>query len=131
MDGAVSEMHEREDEEVRPLLRTLALLVAALALAGSAQAATGDGAKLAKALKTALQRTYKANGSDDVFTKVTCVLPNMATTGHCKAYFTSASLRETGWFPVTASINRSTGGVRWQLAKPTCKDSKTGAPVAC
>ena len=41
----------------------------------------------------------------------------MATTGHCKAYFTSASLRETGWFAVTASINRSTGGVRWQATK--------------
>ncbi len=131
MDGAVSEMPQPEDEEVRTLLRTVALLVAALALAGSAQGATGDGVKLAAALKVALQHTYKSHGSDDVFTKVTCVLPNMATTGHCKAHFTSASLTETGWFPVTASINRSTGGVRWQLGKPTCKDSKTGAPVAC
>ena len=129
MDGAVPEVPERDDEEVRRVLRTF-LVVAALALTGSAQAVTGDGAKLAKVLKTTLQHTYKSHGSDDVFTKVTCVLPSMATTGHCKAYFTSASLRETGWFAVTASINRSTGGVRWQAAHPICKDSKTGAPIA-
>jgi hypothetical protein len=55
----------------------------------------------------------------------------MASTGHCKAYFTSASLKETGWFAVTTSINLSTGGVRWQLTKVTCKDSKTGASVSC
>jgi hypothetical protein len=121
---------QHDDEEVRRVLRTL-LVVAALALTGSAQAATPDNVKLAQVLKTTLQHTYKSHGSDDVFTKVTCVLPNMATTGHCKAYFTSASLTETGWFAVTASINRSTGGVRWQLTKATCKDSKTGAPVAC
>jgi hypothetical protein len=131
MDGEVSEVPEHENGEVRRVLRTVALFATALALTGSAQGATGDGVKLARALKVALQHTYKSNGSDDVFTKVTCVLPNAATTGHCKAYFTSASLRETGWFPVKASINRTTGGVRWQLAKPTCKDSKTGAPVAC
>ena len=112
------------------MLRTI-LVVAALALAGSAQAATGDGAKLAKALKTTLQHTYTSNGSDDVFTKVTCVLPNMATTAHCKASFTSASAREMGWFAVTARINRSTGGVTWQAAKPICKDLKTLKPVGC
>ena len=112
------------------MLRTL-LVVAVLAFAGSAQAATPDNVKLASALKTALQHTYKSKGSDDVFTKVTCVLPSMASTGHCKAYFTSASLKETGWFAVTTSINLSTGGVRWQLTKVTCKDSKSGAPVAC
>ena len=130
MDGPVAQVPEHADEEVHALLRTL-LVVAALAFTGSAQAATGDGAKLAQALKPKLQHTYKANGSDDVFTKVTCVLPSMATTGHCKAYFTSAKFRETGWFAVTATINRSTGDVRWRLAKPICKDSKTGAPVAC
>jgi hypothetical protein len=130
VDGAVAEVPERDDEEVRRLLRTL-LVVAALAFAGSAQAATPDNVKLANALKTTMQRTYKSKGSDDVFTKITCVLPSMATTGHCKAYFRSASLGETGWFAVTTTINRTTGGVRWQLTKATCKDSKTGAPVGC
>ena len=57
------------------------------------------------------------------------MLPGMATTGHCKAYFTSTSQRLTGWTSVTASIDRTTGGVRWQEIKRTCKDSKTGAPV--
>jgi hypothetical protein len=130
VDGTVAEVPEPGDEEIHRLLRTL-LVIAALVFVGSAQAATPDNVKLATALKTSLQRTYKSKGSDDVFTKVTCVLPNMATTGHCKAYFTSASLRETGWFAVTATINRSTGGVRWTLTKVTCKDSKTGAPVSC
>jgi hypothetical protein len=130
VDGTVAEVSERNDEEIRRMLRTL-VVVLALAFAGSAQAATPDSVKLASVLKTTLQHTYKSHGSDDVFTKVTCVLPSMASTGHCKAYFTSASLKETGWFAVTTSINLSTGGVRWQLTKVTCKDSKTGAPVGC
>jgi hypothetical protein len=130
VDRAVAEVPEHENEEVRRVLRTL-LVVIALVFAGSAQAATPDNVKLASALKTALQHTYKSKGSDDVFAKVTCVLPSKASIGHCKAYFTSASLKETGWFAVTTSINLNTGGVRWQLTKVTCKDSKTAAPVNC
>ncbi len=102
---------------------TLALAVA------SAQAATGDGAKLAKALKGTMASFFKKNAPDHAFTKVTCVLAPMATTGHCKAYFTIVKKQAAGWFDVTASINRSTGIVHWQETKVTCKDSKTGAPV--
>jgi hypothetical protein len=109
------------------VLRAVAL--AALVLATPAQAATGQGVALAKALKPGMQSFFKAKGSDYRFTKVTCTLAMTATTGHCKAYFTSASLRLTGWSDVVATINRSTGGVRWHETKRTCKDSKTGAPV--
>jgi hypothetical protein len=112
------------------VLRTL-LAVAVLAFAGSAQAATGDGAKLAKALKPNIASFYKSKGSSDVFTKVTCVLPSTASTGHCKAYFTNKSQRLTGWFAVTATIDRSTGGVRWRATRVTCRDSKTGASLKC
>ena len=124
-------MPEPEDEEVHRLLRTLLVVVTALALAASAQAATGDGAKLAAALKANMVRAYKKSSPELAFTKVTCVLPNMATTAHCKAHFTITSQRVIGWFPVTASIDRNTGGVRYRTAKPICKDSKTGAPVGC
>jgi hypothetical protein len=121
----------RQDRQGDPLLR-LSILLAALALAASGQAATpSDSAKLAKALKTTMASFYTSKGSDDVFPKVTCVLAPMATTGHCKAYFTSASLREKGWFDVTASVNRTGGVGRWQATKATCKNSKTGAPVGC
>ena len=130
MDGTVPEVSERDHEEVRRVLRAL-LVVAALALTGSAQAATGDGAKLAKALKANMVRAYKSSSPELAFTKVTCVLPNNATTAHCKAYFTITSQRATGFFSVTASIDRSTGGVRYRTAKPICQDSNTGAPVGC
>jgi hypothetical protein len=130
VDGPVSEVPEPEDEEVHPVLRTL-LVVAVLAFAGSAQAATGDGAKLAAALKGNMVRAYKTSSPELAFTKVTCVLPSMATTAHCKAHFTIVSQRVIGWFPVTASIDRNTGGVRYRAAKPICKDSTTGAPVGC
>jgi len=112
------------------VLRTL-LVVAALALAGSAQAATGDGAALAKALKPDIVKLYKAKAPAYKFTTVTCVLPSGATIGHCKAHFTITSARVVGWTAVTASVDRSTGGVRWQETKRTCKDAKTGAPVKC
>ena len=130
MDGAVAKVPGHEDEEIHGVLRTL-LVVAALAFAGSAQAATGDGAKLAKMLRPTIAKFYKSKGSTDVFTKATCVLPTMASVGHCKVYFTNTSQRLTGWFAVTASIDRNTGGVRWQATKVTCKDSRTAAAVAC
>jgi hypothetical protein len=112
------------------LLRTL-LVVAALAVAGSAQAGTGDGAKLAAVLKPNIVALYKKKAPAYNFTKVTCVLPSGATVGHCKAYFTIVSERVVGWTAVTASIDRSTGGVRWRETKRTCKDSRTGTPVGC
>jgi hypothetical protein len=124
-------MPEPEDAEVHRLLRTLLVVVTALALAGSAQAATGDGAKLAAALKANMVRAYKKSSPELAFTKVTCVLPPTASVAHCKAHFTITSQRVIGWFPVTASIDRNTGGVRYRTAKPICKDSRTGAPVGC
>ena len=102
-----------------------------LTLAGSAQGATGDGAKLAAALKTNIVSFYKKKAPDYHFTRVTCALPNGATIGRCKAYFANAARRESGWYAITARIDRSTGGVTWQETKGTCKDSKTGAPVGC
>jgi hypothetical protein len=131
MDGAGAEVPEHDDEEVRRLLKTLALLAAVLALTSAAQAATGDGLKLATALKANMVRAYKTSSPELAFTKVTCALPNMATTAHCRAHFTITSQRVVGWFNVTATIDRSSGGVRYRTAKPICKDSKTGAPVGC
>jgi hypothetical protein len=93
----------------------------------SAQAATPS-VMLAKSLKTTMARSYKSKGSDDVFTKVTCVVKPGATVGHCKAYFTSASLHQQGWFDVTAGIKGGAGA--WQATKVTCL-TKSGAPTAC
>jgi hypothetical protein len=122
---------EPDHQEIRGLLRTL-LVVAALALAGSAQAATpSDSVKLARAVKANMIPFYKKTSPELAFTKVTCVLAPMATTGHCKAHFTIVKERVTGYFDVTATINRSTGGVHLQATKTTCKDTKTGAPVGC
>jgi len=59
--------------------------------------------KLAKALKTNMVHTYKTSSPELAFTKVTCALPNMATTAHCKAHFTIISQGVVGWFKVTAS----------------------------
>ena len=111
------------------MLIAAVLVALALAVAAPAQAATGQGAMLAKVLKPNMQGFFKAKGSDYRFTKVTCTLAMTATTGHCQAYFTSATLRLMGWSDVVATINRSTGGVRWHETKRTCKDSKTGVPV--
>src|SRR5258705_488790 len=96
--------------------RILLLLVVAGIAAGSAHAATGDGAKLAVALKANMVHAYKTSSPELAFTKVTCVLPNMATSAHCKAHFTITSQRVIGWFNVTASIDRTTGGVRYRTA---------------
>jgi len=122
-------MPEPDDEEVQPVLRTLLVAAVALAIAGSAQGATGDGAKLAAALKANMASLYKRKAPDHAITKVTCVLPAMATVGHCKAYFTIVSQQAKGFYSVTASIDRTTGGVRWKETKVTCVDSKTGAQV--
>jgi hypothetical protein len=130
VDGSLAEVLQRPHRQADRLLRTL-LVVATLAFAGSAQAATGDGAKLAVALKGNLVSFYKKKAPDYRFTKVTCVLPSGATIGHCKAYFTNAARRETGWYAVTVHVDRSTGGVTWQETKGTCKDTKTGATVKC
>jgi hypothetical protein len=112
------------------VLRTL-LVVGALAFTGSAQAATGDGAALAKALKPDIVKLYKQKAPSYTFTTVTCVLPSGATIAHCKAHFTITSERVVGLTAITANIDRSTGGVRWRETKRTCKDAKTGAPVGC
>jgi len=52
---------------------------------------------------------------------------NMATTAHCKAHFTIISQGVVGWFKVTASIDRSTGGVRYRTAKPICRTPRPRA----
>src|SRR5205807_953445 len=130
-----ADLDDREGEvplqrqDVHHVLRAAALV--ALMLAGSAQGATGQGAALAKTLKPTIQRFYKAKGSDDVFTKVTCVLPMNATVAHCKAYFTSAKFREHGWFDITANVNRTTGNVTWRATKVTCLSPATGKAIAC
>jgi hypothetical protein len=130
VDGVVTEVLQRQDRQGDLLLR-LAVLVTALALVGSAQAATGQGTALAKQLLPTVAKFYKSKGSSDVFTKATCVLPTTANIGHCKVYFKNTAQGLTGWFNITASVNRSTGGVRWAAAKVTCKDSKTGTTVRC
>ena len=56
------------------------------------------------------------------------MLPSKASIGHCKAYFTSASLKETGWFAVTTSINLNTAA-SLALTKVSLQGLETGAPV--
>ena len=129
MDGAVAEVPEPDDEEVHPVLRAALVAAVALAIAGFAQAATPDSVKLANALKANMTSLYKKKAPDHAITKGTCVLPAMATVGHCKAYFTIVSQQAKGFYSVTASIDRTTGGVRWKETKVTCVDSKTGAQV--
>jgi hypothetical protein len=92
---------------------------------------TPQNVALARSLKPAIQRFYTAHGSDDRFTKVTCALKAGATVGHCDAYFTSASPNESGWFAITATVNRTTGAVQWQATKAVCRDPKTAKTVAC
>src|SRR5262249_4646959 len=110
-------------QDVHPVLRVAALV--ALVLAGSAQGATGQGAAIAKFLKPKIQAYYKAKGSDDVFTKVTCVVAANGTVAHCKAYFTSASMHERGWFDVTETATS------WRATKVTCLSPTTGKAIAC
>ena len=113
------------------MLRIALAAAASLVVATSAFAATGQGTALARTLKPKIQALYKKNGSDDVFTKVTCTLAPTATVGNCKAYFTSASLREKGWLDITATVNRTTGVATWRATKATCISPTTGKPAAC
>ena len=122
-------MHLPAGDEVRRVLRLATVALLALVVAAAAQAATPTNVRVAATLKTTMQRFYKAHGSDDVFTKVTCKLATGASVAHCKAYFTSQKYGVRGIFTVVASA--TTKSKQWQATAVTCTSLKTGKPVAC
>jgi len=101
---------------------------AALALAAPALAGGGQEAMLARALKGALTRTYKGYA----FTRVSCWIPSPTSTrARCTARFVHAAQSLKGVFGIAVTIDRSTGGVRWQATSATCADLASGKKVAC
>lgn len=120
-------MHRRNLAQAHRLL--VAGAAAALALASVAQATGGESAKLAAALKPAIQNRYK-NG--DVFSRVTCDLPSAtATSATCHAYFTNTGQHEKGVFDIAVKIARSTGNITWHAKSVSCTALKTGQKVDC
>jgi hypothetical protein len=112
----------------------LAVLAASLAVAAptfAAPVAQSPATKLAAALKTSMQRTYKTTVPGLVFRRVTCKLSANLKTAQCDARFTWAAQRRNGVYKVTASIDRTTGGVRWRATSVSCTNSQTGKKVAC
>jgi hypothetical protein len=115
----------------------------ALAAAGTAAAAATiavsvaqaakptDAMVLAAHLKTSIQATYRHKVPGLLFTNVTCALPSGATKGRCKAHFELQARRLKGVFRVTATVDRSNGGVHWKATSAACRDVRTGKPVKC
>jgi hypothetical protein len=119
---------EPGEEALRRVLRVAAAL-AALVVAGSAQAADTPSTRLAAAMKRSIAATY---GKSYVLTKVTCAIPSSTSThASCNASFTRRSQQLEGVFHIAVTINRSTGGVTWRATSATCTDLVTGAKVRC
>jgi hypothetical protein len=133
VDGRQTEVQERQDRQGNSLLKLVAVFVlAAVALAGTAGAARpADSSVLATNLKKSMQASYKKSVPGLVFTRVTCALPARATAGRCKAAFTIRPRRLKGVFTVSATVNRSSGGVRWRAVSAACTDTRTGKRVSC
>jgi len=111
------------------VLKPATIALAALCVAGAAQAAGGESAKLAAALKPAIQKVYR-NG--DAFSRVTCDVPSTtATQATCNAYFENTGQQLEGVFHVVVKIARSSGNITWQAKSVSCTDLKSGKPVAC
>lgn len=109
-------------------MRALTTLVAALALAGVAQAATGEGAQLAAALRKPIQKVYKGY----VFTKISCVVPSTtAKKATCNAFFTHKAQGLKGDFQIAVTIDRSTGNISWRATSATCIDLASGKAEKC
>lgn len=107
---------------------------AALALCATASAGqlaqTPDGA-LAASLKASMKAFYAKSVPDLALTTVRCVIAAGGTTAHCQAHFTIKPASELGVFRVSATIDRSTGGVRTKTLSAACTSTKTGKPVTC
>jgi hypothetical protein len=106
-------------------LRALTALVAALALAGAATAATPAERSVAKTLKTAMQKFYKAKGSADVFTTVACTIGRAQMAATCNASFTNRSAGTRGVFVVKVTSSN------WRAMSVTCHSLKTGKALKC
>ena len=107
---------------------SLVAALAALALAGQAQAADGESAKLAAALKRSMASTYHGY----VFTKVACSIPSAtATKAACNAHFTHRAQQLEGVFRIAVTIDRKTGGVSWKATSATCTDLVSGKKIRC
>ena len=112
------------------MLRAGAALVAALALAGTAGAATPS-QMLAVRMKANMQSCYNKAYPGLKITTVTCTIARARTSAACKARFTWVKQRAVGVFTVAAKINPSTGSVTPRTTGATCNDSKTGAKLVC
>ena len=112
------------------MLRAGAALVAALALAGTAGAATPS-QMLAARMKTNMQSYYNKAYPGLKIRAVTCTIARAGTSAACKARFSWVNRRAVGVFTIAAKINPSTGTVLPRTTGATCADSKTGAKLVC
>jgi hypothetical protein len=112
----------------------LAACAAGLLLAPNALTAPGadpNAARVAKALKESMQRTYKTTVPGLRFRRVTCTLAASLRSGDCKATFTYAAKHLNGVYRVKATIDPGTGGVRWRATSVSCTNARTDKKVAC
>ena len=110
------------------MLKGLTALAATLALTGAATAATAatpTERNVAKTLKAAMQKFYKAKGSEDVFTTVSCKVGRTATAATCRASFTNPAAGTRGVFVVKVTSSS------WRATSVSCHSLTTGKAVRC
>ena len=111
-------------------MRAGAAVVAALALAGSAGAATPS-QLLGARMRSNMQSYYDKAYPGLKITTVRCTIVRAGTKAVCKARFSWVRRRAVGVFSIAAKIDPATGTVVPRTTGATCKDSKTGARLVC
>jgi hypothetical protein len=98
--------------------------------AGAASGAT-NAKRVAAALKCSMTETYETTVPGLRFGTVTCTLAKNLRSGQCLAHFTYTAKKIRGVYRVSATINPTTGGVRWRTTSVACTNLGNGEKIAC
>ena len=124
-------MQRLEDaQDVRVLRASLLTVAAALALSGTAGAAT-PAQSLAVRLKTSMQNYYVQANPKFKMGTVTCKIAASGKTARCNAHFTVTGAHAGGDFVLGVTINKTTGQIHTKTLSAVCKDTQTGKALKC